>query len=297
MHSPCVERPPGTPSTRRQGQIASQLQDSKYVPRIRQLMAASPFPVAMSACSPGCVSPGTLPGAAATQIPRPTSTSASARANASPPGIAFSIRIATPAAPIQNRLMTPSANSASIRPRQQPTQMAPCSMPIHRAPSTPVRPRIRKCSGERQCRRHADLSGVSWYRPAAASAPPATHGPCSSQARNDGLAARIAAVHGVRGEPVEGPGDQVPGDERDGLRVAARARRTETAGAADGSIMAAVIVTQMPRYQLERAEIGARAGVHPAHALERDDPCDHDRREQHDERAPAQCAGGVDRAP
>ena len=28
-HSPCVERPPGTPLIRRQGQIASQLHDSK----------------------------------------------------------------------------------------------------------------------------------------------------------------------------------------------------------------------------------------------------------------------------
>jgi Glutathione S-transferase, N-terminal domain len=39
MHTPCVERPPETPSTRRQGQIASQLHDSKYVPRMRQLTA------------------------------------------------------------------------------------------------------------------------------------------------------------------------------------------------------------------------------------------------------------------
>jgi hypothetical protein len=29
MQIPCVERPPGTPSIMRQGQIASQLQDSK----------------------------------------------------------------------------------------------------------------------------------------------------------------------------------------------------------------------------------------------------------------------------
>ena len=29
MHTPCVERPPGTPSMRRQGQIASQLHDSR----------------------------------------------------------------------------------------------------------------------------------------------------------------------------------------------------------------------------------------------------------------------------
>ena len=34
---PCVDRPPKTPSIRRQGQIASQLQDSRYVPEMRQL--------------------------------------------------------------------------------------------------------------------------------------------------------------------------------------------------------------------------------------------------------------------
>ena len=200
MHSPCVERPPGTPSTRRQGQIASQLQDSKYEPRIRQLMAASPFPSPVSRpCGRATASAWRRAASApersrARRPPRSPGRRARARARARTPrrpGIAFSIRIATPAAPIQNRLMIPSANNASIRPRQQPTQMAPCSMPIHTAPSTPVRPRIRKCSGERQCRRQADLSGVSWYRPAAASAPPATHGPCSSQARNDGLAARM----------------------------------------------------------------------------------------------------------
>lgn len=32
---PCVERPPLTPEIIRQGQIASQLHDSKYEPRIR----------------------------------------------------------------------------------------------------------------------------------------------------------------------------------------------------------------------------------------------------------------------
>ena len=62
---------------------------------MRQLTAFISIPVPCLRCCPGCVSPGTLPGAAATQTPRPTSTSASARANASPPGIAFSTRIAS----------------------------------------------------------------------------------------------------------------------------------------------------------------------------------------------------------
>jgi hypothetical protein len=37
MQIPCVERPPATPSMRLQGQIASQLHASKYVPLIAQL--------------------------------------------------------------------------------------------------------------------------------------------------------------------------------------------------------------------------------------------------------------------
>ena len=66
MQTPCVDRPPGTPSMRRHGQIASQLHDSKYVPRIRQLI---PY-ISIGICiSLGCVSPGTLPGATATQMP------------------------------------------------------------------------------------------------------------------------------------------------------------------------------------------------------------------------------------
>ena len=40
-----------------------------------------------------------------------------------------------------------------------------------------------KCSGPRQCRKHTSLSGVSWYRPAAAIATPATSGPLASQAK------------------------------------------------------------------------------------------------------------------
>ena len=32
MQIPCVERPPASPPIRRQGQIASQLQASRYVP-------------------------------------------------------------------------------------------------------------------------------------------------------------------------------------------------------------------------------------------------------------------------
>src|SRR5581483_7762109 len=46
-HSPWVDRPPGTPLIRRHGQIASQLHDSKYVPRTLQLMrrhATGPAP-------------------------------------------------------------------------------------------------------------------------------------------------------------------------------------------------------------------------------------------------------------
>ncbi len=45
-----------------------------------------------------------------------------------------------------------------------------------------------------------------------------------------------------------------------------------TAGAADGSIIAAIIVTQIPMNQPNAPEIRAGAGVHPAHPLHGHDP-------------------------
>jgi hypothetical protein len=43
MQIPCVERPPATPSMRLQGQIASQLHASKYVPLIAHLTRARAY--------------------------------------------------------------------------------------------------------------------------------------------------------------------------------------------------------------------------------------------------------------
>src|SRR5262249_50431391 len=104
---------------------------------------------------PGWVRPGTWAGAAAAQTPSATSTTANTRAATSPPGSAFSANTAAATTAIQNTLMTPSANSASISPTQQPTQTAPCSAPVQTAPSAPRRPCISRWTGERQWRRHA----------------------------------------------------------------------------------------------------------------------------------------------
>jgi hypothetical protein len=52
MQTPWVERPPATPSIRRQGHIAAQLHDSKYVPQIRQVNASAPSDAACTVSGP-----------------------------------------------------------------------------------------------------------------------------------------------------------------------------------------------------------------------------------------------------
>jgi hypothetical protein len=76
---------------------------------------------------------------------------------------------------IQVRLMTPSANSATISPQQQPTQYEtvlgthPQGSRLAVAPTAST-----KWSGPRQWRRQTSFRGVSSYSPAKTSAPPAT---------------------------------------------------------------------------------------------------------------------------
>src|SRR6476659_9067416 len=59
----------------------------------------------------GCVSAGTLLGAAATHTPSAVRTIASATAVRSPAGSTFSAKIASATSAIQNTLITPRANS------------------------------------------------------------------------------------------------------------------------------------------------------------------------------------------
>jgi hypothetical protein len=97
-----------------------------------------------------------------TQIPSATNAQASGRVNRQPPGIDFSAKITPASTAIQTRLIAPSANRISISPQQQPTQNAPCSIPIRSAPEAPSRHLCsRNSSGERQCLRHFVFSGVS----------------------------------------------------------------------------------------------------------------------------------------
>ena len=63
--------------------------------------------------------------------------------------------------PIQARFMTPPTNNSAISIQQQPKQKAPCRTPLTKAPAVPSRQwNSRNSSGERQCLRHACLSGV-----------------------------------------------------------------------------------------------------------------------------------------
>src|SRR5207302_299411 len=69
---------------------------------------------------PGSVSPGTLAGDTATQIPRATSATARTGASRGPRGRTFSAKIATATTAIQNRLITPSTNRTAIMAPEQP---------------------------------------------------------------------------------------------------------------------------------------------------------------------------------
>ena len=113
-------------------------------------------------CESGWTRPGTLAGADATQMPSAISATPKTRTSRSPWGASFSTKITAATTAIQNRLITPSANRASISPRQHPMQNAPCSSPIRKAPARPWRQSwSRKWSGDRQWRRQTSLSGVS----------------------------------------------------------------------------------------------------------------------------------------
>ena len=79
---------------------------------------------------------------------------------------------------IHANCIVPKAISTAISIQQQPTQnsavRAPpaTNAPVGRSRCLPWR--MKNDSGDRQCRRHTDFSGVSWYRPAATATAPAT---------------------------------------------------------------------------------------------------------------------------
>src|SRR4029453_4620671 len=85
--------------------------------------------ISIDGAPPGSVNPGTLPEAKATQPPSTTRATATRRESLGPCGSTFSAKIATATTPIQTRLITPSANSTTIRPPEQPTQSRPCATP------------------------------------------------------------------------------------------------------------------------------------------------------------------------
>src|ERR1035441_241632 len=105
------------------------------------------MPIARIACVaralPGCVRPGTLDGAAATQIPTSTNATANIVESRSPYGSTFSAKIVAATTSIHVMLITPRANRISISPQQHPMQKAPCSKPIRTAPDHPRRQPLR----------------------------------------------------------------------------------------------------------------------------------------------------------
>src|SRR5436309_2848845 len=87
----------------------------------------------------GRVTPGMLPGATAIQTPSPMKPPAATRVKRSClTGASFWTKMTPATTAIQNRLITPTAKSASMMPQQQPTQYAPCSAPIRKEPAQPA---------------------------------------------------------------------------------------------------------------------------------------------------------------
>src|SRR6478736_5942405 len=89
---------------------------------VKELLLADDRGVFIAGLLPGCVRSGTLPGAAATQIPSATRATARAVVKRSPQGTIFWTKMTAATRAIQKRLITPSANSTIIRPQQHPTQ-------------------------------------------------------------------------------------------------------------------------------------------------------------------------------
>ena len=171
---PCVERPPLTPPTIRQGQIASQLHDSKYAPLMRQGSAPLRPRVDHETTHDGSREASShlirLPGgsgrgrsrASATQMPSAISTTATSARTAHRSASTFSAKTIAATTSIHVMLMTPTANSSD---HQRPAAADAPGAVLDPHPDGADRPFqwcITKLSGVRQPRRHARLSGVSW---------------------------------------------------------------------------------------------------------------------------------------
>src|SRR5258708_4224300 len=163
------------------------------------------------------MSPGTDEGAIAIRIPSPMIASASGTSMAALAGRSFWARTRTVIADIQVTLMTLSATSISISPMLEPTQYSPSSNPE----PTLSRQRRGKCC----------LSGVSSQTPAAIGTAPAARGPCG---RYSAYTATPTSVQTTRYDPTNS------GTARTRPLACARFK---TAGAAPGSIIAAIIGT------------------------------------------------------
>src|SRR5439155_14839885 len=73
-------------------------------------------PISVEGDPPGSVSPGTLAGDTATQIPRATRATAKTSASRGPRGRTFSTKITTATTAIQQRLIPPSTKRTALSP-------------------------------------------------------------------------------------------------------------------------------------------------------------------------------------
>ena len=219
-------------------------------------------PISIEGEPPGSVSPGTLAGDTATQIPRTTSATAKAGASREPRGSTFSAKITTATTAIQNRLITPSTNSTAIRAPEQPTQSRPCARPLRNAfPCGALRQRRRLRRLTASTRR--GLLRRSRRPPHTGRSDPrrASRGRTTSPAGRGRRPAGRSAVQTARYPAVK---SSVGRTRR--VRHVSRRRRRRRQHHRGGHRH------PDPEVPAEPAEVGARAGVHPAHPIDRDRP-------------------------
>src|SRR5258706_7629285 len=163
------------------------------------------------------MNPGTCEGGVTIRIASPTIARASGTSIGAFAGSRFWARTITAITTIHVTLMTISATNINISPMLEPAQQSPYSNP---------EPRL-----SRHRRRKSRLSGVSSYRPAVTPTRPATRDACGWYSANT---AKPTSVQTARYDPTKSGT----------VRTPPAWARLRIAGAAPGSIIAAIIETQ-----------------------------------------------------
>ena len=152
--------------------------------------------------------------------------------------------------------------------QQQAAQCIPCVMPTRHAPASPGRHACpMNSNGERQCLKHACLSGDNWNSPAEISAMPAAKG-TTRLTRTEAIAAR--EIHKPAANPTVPNSTQTAkypaptisrpsGTHFSPVETATR-RYSANIGHVEGSIIATIIASHISR-NIHAADHGVSPGI------------------------------------